>query len=272
MRPSRVKAKWRQGQPVVGVALSFTDPVVYELTSLLGFDFIWMDLEHHPLSVETAGNLVRAARVGRSDVLCRPAKGEFLRMGRLLELGAHGVMYPRCQSAEEAREVVSWAKFAPQGRRGFDGGNADCPYCLTDLPTYVRQANEETWLVVQIEDPQALERVDDIAAVEGVDALILGPADFSILAGIPGQFDHPLIDEALRTIAAAAERHGKIWGVPTGTPQRLRELLDRGARWLTCGCDLIWVKEGLEAARQNLTRWGLLPERPPSPSSPGEGL
>jgi len=258
MRPSVVKAKLRNKQPAVGVALAFTDPVVYELASLLGFDFIWMDLEHHAVSVETAGHLLRAARVGRTDVMCRPAKGEFMRMGRLLEFGAHGIMYPRCQSAEEAREVVRWAKFAPQGTRGFDSGNPDCPYCLTSFSDYIRIANEETWIVVQIEDPQALERVDEIAAVDGVDVIMLGPADFSILAGVPGQFDHPKLDDALRQIAAAADRHGKAWGTPTGTPQRMRELIDRGARWVTCGCDFIWVKNGLEAAKRELVSLGLL--------------
>lgn len=257
MRPSVVKAKLRNKQPAVGVALSFTDPVVYELTSLLGFDFIWMDLEHHALSMETAAHLLRAARVGRSDVLCRPAKGEFMRMGRMLEFGAHGIMYPRCQSAEEARQIVQWAKFAPLGTRGFDSGNPDNPYCLTSPAEYVRQANDETWIVAQIEDPQALERADEIAAVEGIDVLMLGPADFSILADVPGQFDHPKIDDALNKLAAAADRHGKAWGAPTGTPQRMRQLLDRGARWVTCGCDLIWVKNGLEAALRDLAELGL---------------
>jgi len=259
MRPSIVKAKLRNKQPVVGVALAFTDPVVFELTSLLGFDFIWMDLEHHAVSVETAGHLLRAARVGTTDVMCRPAKGEFMRMGRLLEFGAHGIMYPRCQSAEEARQVVQWAKFGPQGTRGFDSGNPDNPYCLMDMAEYVKFANDQTWIVAQIEDPLALERVDEIAAVDGIDVLILGPADFSILAGVPGQFDHPKIDDALKKIAAAAERHGKAWGTPTPTPQRMQQLLDRGARWVTCGCDMIWVKNGLEAARHDLANRGLLP-------------
>src|SRR5262245_48226355 len=125
MRPSRVKAKLRRREPVLVTALHFFDPSVYELTSLLGFDGIWMDLEHHGTSLESAMSMMRAARVGVSDIMARPAKGEFMRFGRMLEAGAQGLMYPRCSNAEEAREVVSWAKFAPLGRRGFDGGNAD---------------------------------------------------------------------------------------------------------------------------------------------------
>src|SRR5262245_60057009 len=81
---------------------------------------------------------------------------------------------------------------------------------------------------------------------------MLGPADFSILGGFPGQFQHPKIDEALKVLAGAAGRHGKAWGTVAGTPQRARQLLDQGALWTTCGCDLIWVKNGLEQAKREI--------------------
>jgi 4-hydroxy-2-oxoheptanedioate aldolase len=131
------------------------------------------------------------------------------------------------------------------------------PYCRADFADYIREANDETWIVIQIESPQALEHVDEIAAVEGVDVIMLGPADFSILAGSPGQFQHPKIDEALRKVAAAADRHGKAWGTTAGTPARVKELIERGALWTTCGCDLIWVKNGLEQARRDMESLGV---------------
>src|SRR6478672_498589 len=137
------------------------------MTSLMGFDAIWMDLEHHHYSVETAANLMRAARVGSSDIIARPAKGEFMRMARLLEAGAQGIMYPRCESAEEAAEVVRWARFAPLGERGVDGGNADMPYCSLPLAPYLKKANEETLVIVQIESPKAVEAVEAIAQTPG---------------------------------------------------------------------------------------------------------
>jgi 4-hydroxy-2-oxoheptanedioate aldolase len=90
MRQSVVKAKLARNEPVLVVCLHFTDPSLHELTSLMGFDCIWMDLEHHGYSVETASTLMRAVRVGRSDVMARPAKGEFMRTSRLLEMGAQG--------------------------------------------------------------------------------------------------------------------------------------------------------------------------------------
>src|SRR5437660_1246984 len=118
MRPSKIKAKLQRNEPVLVTALQILDGSLFELVGLMGFDGIWLDMEHHGPSVETATKLIRAARVGSADVMARIAKGEFMRMGRVLEAGAHGIMYPRCDNADEARAVVTWSKFAPMGRRG----------------------------------------------------------------------------------------------------------------------------------------------------------
>lgn len=256
MRPSRIKAKLKRNEPVLVTTLHLTDPSLYELTSLMGFDGIWMDLEHHGYTVETAGKLMRAARVGTSDILARPAKGEFMRMGRLLEAGAQGILYPRCNDAAEAREVVKWSKFAPLGSRGFDGGNPDMPYCSMPIDAYIRQANDETFIAVQIEDPAALEQVDEIAAVDGVDVLFLGPADFSILSGIPGKFDAPEIDAAIDTIAAAARRAGKHWGMPCFSVEHGKKLLERGARFLARGGDIVMVMQALKQIQTDFQSLG----------------
>lgn len=256
MRPSRVKAKLRRNEPVLLTTLHLFDPTLYEIASLMGFDGIWMDLEHHGTGLETAMTLMRAARVGGADVMVRPAKGEFMRMGRILEAGAHGIMYPRCQDAAEAREVVKWSKFAPLGRRGFDGGNADMPYCSMPLDTYIKTANEETFLVIQIEEPGAVDHAQEIAEVEGVDVLLLGPADLSILSGIPGQFDHPKLKEAMRKVADAAKKAGKNWGLPTGSLEQTKQVMDMGARFICHGCDLIMVKSGLENIQKQFSSLG----------------
>ncbi|NUQ64360.1 MAG: aldolase [Pirellulales bacterium] len=256
MRRSRVKAKLRKNEPVLITVLHLTDPSLFEMTSLMGFDGIWMDMEHHGYTVETAGSLMRAARVGCSDIIARPAKGEFMRMLRMLEAGAQGIMYPRCDDAAEAAEVVRWAKFAPAGARGFDGGNPDMPYCTMPIDRYVREANEETFIITQIESPEALEQADEIAAVEGVDILMLGPADFSILSGIPGQFDHPLLGDARRKIAAAAKKHGKHWGCPSGSAEMTKQLLEMGARFICHMADIVLVKNGLEQIQRTFSPLG----------------
>lgn len=256
MRFSRVKAKLRKGEAALITCCHFIDPSVYELVSLLGFDGIWLDLEHHATSDETAATLMRAARVGASDVIARPAKGEFMRMGRLLEAGAQGIMYPRCESAEEAEELVRWAKFAPQGERGVDGANGDNPYCSMPMPPYLRAANEHTLLIAQLESPRAVDAAEDIARVPGIDILMIGPGDLSVIAGIPYQFDHPLIAEAQRHVAEAARKAGKWWGTVSGTPQHTQQLLDQGAKFICHGADLILVKQGMEQIQRNYAPLG----------------
>lgn len=256
MRFSRIKAKLRRNEPALITTLHFTDPTLFEMTSLMGFDGIWMDLEHHHYSVETAANLMRAARVGTSDIVARPAKGEFMRLGRLLEAGAQGIMYPRCENAAEAAEVVRWAKFAPAGERGVDGANADAPYCAMPIHAYLRTANEETLIVVQIESPAALENVEAIARVRGVDVLMFGPGDFSVLAGIPYEFSHPRIADAVKRLAAAATAGGIHWGTVTWGPDHTRTLLEQGARFICHGADILLVKQGLEKIQQQYASLG----------------
>ncbi len=256
MRPSRTKAKLSRGEPVMVTTLHLTDPSVYELVSLMGFDCIWMDMEHHTYGLETAAGLMRAARVGVADIVARPAKGEFMRMQRMLEAGAQGIMYPRCDSAEEAAEVVRWAKFAPQGARGCDAANPDAPYLTMPLEKYLSAANRETFIVIQIEQQHALDQVEQIAAVEGVDVLLLGPGDFSILSGIPGQFDHPLIQDALRRIAEAAKNAGKHWGCPTFSVEHTRQILQMGGRFICHQADILMIKSGLEQLQRDFTPLG----------------
>lgn len=270
MRPSRVKAKLANNEPALITTLHLIDPAMFELTSLMGFDGIWMDMEHHATSLETAAGLMRAARVGTSDIIARPAKGEFMRMARMLEAGAHGIMYPRCDNAEEAAEVVRWAKFSPIGERGCDGANGDAPYCSMSTDEYVHEANQQTFVVIQIEQSHAVDQAEAIAAVEGVDVLMLGPADLSVLSNIPGQMDHPIIQEAKEKVAAAARNTGKHWGSTCSSPQAITELLELGARFLCYGADILMVKEGLERIQRECMPLGFTFDNQLSKPSPKE--
>lgn len=256
MKRSVIKAKLSRGEPVLLTQLHLTDPSVFEMASLMGFDGIWMDLEHHTYSMETAAALMRAARVGWSDILARPAKGEFMRISRLLEAGAQGIMYPRCDGPAEAAEVVKWAKFAPLGKRGFDGGNPDMPYCTMPMKEYIREANEQTFILIQLEEQHAVDKAEEIAAVPGVDVLFLGPADFTVLSGFPGEFEHSAMQKAIDKIAAAARKTGKHWGMPGFSVEHTRKLLDMGATFICYMADLLMVKQGLEQIQREFSPLG----------------
>lgn len=256
MRTSRIRQKLAQDEPVLVTTLHLTDGAVFELTSLMGFDGIWVDLEHHAHSVQTMQGLMRAARVGSSDIVARPAKGEFMRMARLLEAGAQGIMYPRCDSAAEAREVVKWAKFPPLGKRGLDGGNPDMPYCSMSIPQYVKEANEQTFIIIQLEEDHAIDAAEEIAAVEGVDVLMLGPADYSSLSGFAGNFNDPRIAEAEARIANAARKQGKKWGRPALSLADAEALVAKGARFIPFGSDLTMLKRSLEQMQRDFAPLG----------------
>ena len=245
MRTSTVKAKLSRNEPVLITQLHLTDPSLFEMASLMGFDCIWLDLEHHSYGENIASNLMRAVRVGNSDILARPAKGEFMRMGRLLEAGATGILYPRCSSADEAREIVRWSKFAPMGERGLDGASGDNPYRFMPTPEYIEMANRETFIIAQLEEPDAIDLAQEIIEVEGIDGLMLGPADFSVLCGIPGEVDHDLVLEASRKIAVAAANTGKHWGRTSSSFEHTKEYMDMGARLIFQGSDIMAMKSAL---------------------------
>lgn len=256
MRLSKTLSKWRAGEPVLGITLHLTDPSVYELASLMGFDLIWMDLEHHATSLETAASLMRAARAGNSDILARPAKGELMRTARLLEAGAQGIIYPRCTSPEEATEVVRNVKFPPHGDRGLDGAGPDAPYGSMPLKDYLETANRETFLLLQIEDPEGLTNAEAIALVEGVDMLFFGPGDYSIRAGFPGDYQDPRYWQALEKVAHAAKTAGKMWGTPAFSADHAKKLLDTGAMLVTRTSDLTILRLALQDLQKEFSPIG----------------
>lgn len=251
MRESRVKKRWAAGKPVLGTVAHFADPSSAELIGLMGFDCLWIDLEHQPLGIAEAANMIRAARVNDMDVMARPAKGEFMRMARLLEAGASLIMYPRCESADEARELVRCAKFAPLGERGFFSASPDNPYSTMPAKDYVRQANEQTILIAQIESPNAVAHAAEIAQVDGIDMLFFGPGDYSVISGIPGEIRSPLVQKALEETARQALAAGKRFGTIVPDVEYTKHMLDLGSTLLCYGGDLHFVHQALLDVRAN---------------------
>jgi 4-hydroxy-2-oxoheptanedioate aldolase len=255
MKPSIVLERIRHSQTAFGTALQLIDGAIFEMTALMGFDAIWLDLEHHSPSDQQAQELIRAARAGGpTDVVVRPGKGEFARMARLLESGARGVMYPRCESAAEAAEVVRWGKFAPIGERGFDGAGADGEYLSHPMTKYLEHANASTFIIAQVEDERALASSDEIIRVPGIDMLMLGPADLTVLTGNPGQFRHPTILEAQQRVASSARAVGKHWASTAASIEHAAELKDLGASLIFHGADILFVRRGLATVKEAFDR------------------
>jgi len=232
---------------VVGIN-RVTEPWLAEVAGKLGFDVIWFDMEHRAHGYEMIDRMSVACRATGVDLMVRIRKTGYTSAMRALEFGANGIMVPHCCSAQEAQQWVNWTRFPPQGKRGFDGAGADGDYALTDPLEYLKERNHETFLALQIEDPEAVNCVEEIAAVDGVDLLFVGPADLSISYGVPMQRQHPLVQRALDRVANAAEKAGKWWGTVTETPAAAQIELDRGARMVTCADDHFLLVHGLQNA------------------------
>jgi len=246
---SRLRKKLCAGAFVKVVGINrVTEPWLAEVAGKLGFDVVWFDMEHRAHGYEVVDRLSLACRATGMDLMVRIRKTGYTSAMRALEFGANGIMVPHCCSVEEAQQWADWTRFPPQGKRGFDNAGADGNYALSDPLEYLKERNEETFLVVQIEDREAVDCADGIAAVAGVDLLFVGPADLSISYGVPMQRQHPLMQRALDKVANAAAKAGKWWGTVTGTPEAAQAELDRGARMVTCADDHFLLVHGLQDA------------------------
>lgn len=238
MKPSRTLARLRAGQIATCTKLNLADPRAVEIAALAGFDCVWLDYEHTantPLGIE---NMVRAAKAYGADSVVRVPRGSYSDLIHPLEVDATGIMVPHVMSLADARQIVHFTRFHPVGRRPVDGGNADGAFCFIAGPDYIREANEQRFVIVQIEDPEPLPELEAIAQLPGLDVLFFGPTDFSQGIGVPFQFDDPRIAETRRQIAAAARRHGKFAGT-VATADNLPALYDEGYRFLSLGADVL---------------------------------
>ncbi len=231
--------------------LNLAEPRAAEIAAQAGFDCIWLCNEHVPTDWFMLENMIRAAKIYDVDTLVRVSKGSYSDIVRPLEADAAGIMVPHLMNAEEARYIVRTTRFHPIGRRPVDGGNADGAYCQVDFKEYLEAANRERFVIVQIEDPEPLEELEEIASVEGIDMLLFGPADFSQGIGHPAELDHPLVAEARERIARVCAAHNKYAGTVCNAGNA-RELVDMGYRFLNIGADVIALTDYFPRMFQDL--------------------
>ena len=238
MRKSRVLRQMRAGKVATCTKLNLADPRAAEIAAMSGFDCIWIDLEHVPNSMSCVEDAVRAAKIYDVDVLTRVSKGCYSDICRPLEADSTGIMVPHLMSLEEAKQIAYFTKFHPIGRRPIDGGNADGKYCLVKAADYIKEANEERFTVVQIEDPEPLEELEEICALPGIDMIFFGPADFTQGAGIPNDFGNPKVLETKKLIAKTARKYGKFAGTVGGIGNQ-DELIAMGYNFISLGADVV---------------------------------
>ena len=233
MRKSKTLARIRNKQTVRMCCLGHYIPFFVKHAAHFGFDCIWLDLEHRSFSDRDVQTLLTHSHLHDIDIMVRPATIEKTGLYRYLEDGAAGLMIPHVNTAEKAKMLVDAVKFPPLGDRGLDGAGLDADYYVGDADAFVKQANQETFLVVQIETPQAVQNVDEIAAVAGVDGLFIGPGDMGLRLNLDAS--NITLESTYERVAAACKRHGKAWGAPAATPEILKQRQKQGGQLLNHG-------------------------------------
>ncbi len=256
MLTSVVREKLSAGEPVLAAKVNFRSPEIVELTGLLGFDCVWICNEHIHHDDSVLDHMIRAARASGMDTVLRRNISGYESALIPLESGVNGLMIPRVRSVEYVKRVVEYCKYPPIGRRGIDGVNADADFGLLPLKEYLKKANERTFIVIQIEDVEAVDLVDDIAAVDGVDVLFVGPGDLSLGYGAPGELRHPKVQAAMDAVVEACRKHGKTAGTPAIDSEDAKKLLDRGFGYVTTSADYRWVRRGLDQVKAEFSELG----------------
>ncbi len=242
-----LRTRIRAGETLIGVFADLASPLAAELCGIAGFDWIVLDLEHGESTEADLLALLYATETTSMTALVRAQSAERLRIGRTLDLGAAGVMLPQLQSIEEVRAAVAYLRYPPVGQRGIALRTRGADMGAIGHADVARVVNERIVGIVQIESRGALAAADEIAALDEVDVLFVGPADLSHALGIPGQFTDAAYLDALRAVVAATERHGKAAGILIYDAAALPGLLKIGFRFIGLGSAGSFISAGARA-------------------------
>ncbi len=253
MQKNVLKERLKAGECVYGTSLGACfAPEIAVTLGAAGLDFFFVDTEHGPASYADIQGLCRSARAAGIVPLVRVPDNQPWLISRPLDMGAMGIIVPRVHSPQAARAAIEIAKFPPLGHRGYGMGSV-----VTDLrgrpaKEEVESCNRETMVVVQIESKEALACVEEIACLEGLDVLFIGPYDLTLSMGILEEFDNPLFWSALDRVVEACKKAGNAAGIQTGNLALLREAQRRGVRFVMYSSDVGVLLSGYRQALAEL--------------------
>jgi 2-dehydro-3-deoxyglucarate aldolase/4-hydroxy-2-oxoheptanedioate aldolase len=214
-----------------------------------GWDGFWIDAEHAGLTARDVEIAAMAGRAHGLDSFVRVPPTDYASVTRCFEGGASGVMGAQIRSAAHAEEFVRWAKFAPRGHRGLNPLGYDGGYGSVPMAEFTERANRDTFVAVQIETAQAAAEVDEIASIDGIDLLFVGPSDLSQALGVIGDFMHARCIDAVDRVAAACQAHGKQWGAVTPSVAYAEMVAEKGCTLISATNDVKLVAAGLQSVR-----------------------
>jgi 2-keto-3-deoxy-L-rhamnonate aldolase RhmA len=248
---SPVKQKLREGRPLFAATVTLPSADAAAHLATAGFDFLWVEMEHSPVTLESLRNIVLATRGLPAQVFARVPVNELWTAKRALDAGVSGVIFPFTSTPELAQQAAAACKYPPVGRRG--SGATLAKFAWPDGDRYHDSADENITVIAIIEEARAVERVDEIAATPGIDALFIGTSDLSFSLGLRGEQRDPCLDEAIAKVVAAARRHGKVVGRPGVAADQVARYVEQGFRLFQAPTDIglmmTGAKEYLKAAR-----------------------
>lgn len=253
---NKLKRKLQNGEKPIGMFFDTASEYLMECLGRTGLDFVIIDNEHSPIEAETSARLIRIAELSGLTPLCRVRDSSRPAILKLLDVGAQGLIIPNVHTVEQVRDIISYARFYPIGQRGFcpsrkDGWGFDG---LGSVPETMEHFNRETLIIPQCETVGALEHIEEIASLSGVDGIFVGPFDLSISMGIPGDFANPAFQAALTRIINACRAAGKWCIFFTGSVEGVADGFARGFDGMAYSLDaavfIEAVKERVERARQ----------------------
>jgi 4-hydroxy-2-oxoheptanedioate aldolase len=249
-----MKRALQDGNVVFGPMVSeIRSPGIALLFAQSGFDFFFIDLEHSCISLETASDMILAARAANIPVIVRPSSrksAEYL--SRPLDSGASGLLIPQVRTRQDVENAVKWCRYQPQGERGMGLARQHTFFEAGDALDTMRRLNEEVLIALQIEHKDAIENLSELLAVPGIDAAFVGPADLSASYGKPGQSDDPEIQNAVARVIEVSRANGIIPGIHTSSVEKARYWIGKGMKMIGFCTDIKLIQQICKASVQEL--------------------
>ena len=243
-----VKEKLAANKTVIGSFSKFSSPVAVEIMGYLGFDFVILDMEHSTLDFHQVETLAQAADAASISTIVRIPYIDESPILRILDAGCQGVQAPGVDRKDMAQKIVQAARYQPLGMRGLSYSTRAAKYTTKDKGEHIIDSHAKQLVVAQIESKAGVENLEEIGAVEGIDVLFLGPADLSNSLGIPGQTNHPLVQEALKRLCKVAQENGKVAGTFVANEEQASRALNAGVRYLVYDNDVAFFVKGARIA------------------------
>jgi 2-keto-3-deoxy-L-rhamnonate aldolase RhmA len=240
-----VRAKLQAGGIVLGATITTPSLEAAALIATLGFDFLWIEMEHSPVTLETLRAMVLATRALPAAVFARVPAIELWTAKRVMDQGVSGVIFPFASTPDRARTAAAACRYPPHGKRGSGAGLAT--FTWPEPENYYDSADANMMTIAVIEEALALDNIDEIAATPGIDVLFIGTSDLSFSLGLRGRQNEALLDESIAKVVAAGRRHGKFLGRPAGSPELVAKYREQGFQFFQSQTELGLLRLGAKA-------------------------